>query len=594
MSEDAKAPRLGVLIHRWLAKRLGVLGAAIVVALAVVLFAAWTQWHTVRTWPGIATVVDYLEQAPIPTADPERFSVLVAQLENDVDREHERLILALVREFTGIQVLSLDRTISIAGPDPADHEREGHARARDYLARSGGSVLIWGSVLRHAGETRPQLYMTTARDEPGGASQYLIDTSAEFRLPAVFWEHLGEVLRLLVASRDDEFRAEAGRFVADRLPIFVARVRALVAARDQQLGWDADAHANTQVILADALSILGEQSGRNKFLEEAVEAYHAALEEWTRERVPLNWAMTQNNLGSALLRLGERESGTARLEKAVEAYRAALEERTRERVPLDWAMTQNNLGSALLRLGERESGAARLEEAVEAYRAALEERTRERVPLDWAMTQNNLGTALATLGGRESGTARLDQAVDAYRAALDERSRDRVPLRWAMTQNNLGNALATLGEREGGTVRLEQAIAAHRAALEEFTRERVPLDWAMTQNNLGGALTRLGERESGTGRLEEAVEAYHAALEEWTRERVPLQWAMAQNNLGNALLALGQRDSDTARLEQAIAAYDPALEVFQEAGAGYHVERTRRNRELARAVRDRLAGGGGG
>ena len=69
--------------------------------------------------------------------------------------------------------------------------------------------------------------------------------------------------------------------------------------------------------------------------------------------------------------LGERESGTARLEEAVAAYRAALEERTRERVPLDWATTQNNLGNALWTLGERESGTARLEEAVAAYRAAL-------------------------------------------------------------------------------------------------------------------------------------------------------------------------------------------------------------------------------
>ena len=32
-----------------------------------------------------------------------------------------------------------------------------------------------------------------------------------------------------------------------------------------------------------------------------------------------------------------RESGTARLEEAVAAYRAALEEWTRDRVPLDWA-----------------------------------------------------------------------------------------------------------------------------------------------------------------------------------------------------------------------------------------------------------------
>ena len=38
-----------------------------------------------------------------------------------------------------------------------------------------------------------------------------------------------------------------------------------------------------------------------------------ALKEWTRERVPLQWATTQNNLGIALRILGERESGTARL-----------------------------------------------------------------------------------------------------------------------------------------------------------------------------------------------------------------------------------------------------------------------------------------
>jgi hypothetical protein len=42
--------------------------------------------------------------------------------------------------------------------------------------------------------------------------------------------------------------------------------------------------------------------------------------EYTRERVPLEWAATQTNLGAALLRLGERESGTARLEQAVAAY----------------------------------------------------------------------------------------------------------------------------------------------------------------------------------------------------------------------------------------------------------------------------------
>ena len=63
--------------------------------------------------------------------------------------------------------------------------------------------------------------------------------------------------------------------------------------------------------------------------------------------------MTQNNLGIALAMLRQRETGTERLLEAVEAYRDALKERTRERVPLQWAMTQNNLGNAQALLNER-------------------------------------------------------------------------------------------------------------------------------------------------------------------------------------------------------------------------------------------------
>jgi tetratricopeptide (TPR) repeat protein len=89
-----------------------------------------------------------------------------------------------------------------------------------------------------------------------------------------------------------------------------------------------------------------------------------------------------------------------RIEEAVAAYRAALEEGTRERVPLDWAMTQNNLGTALSTLGARESGTARLEEAVAAYRTALEEWTREAAPHWHDIASQNLASCVAILEQR--------------------------------------------------------------------------------------------------------------------------------------------------------------------------------------------------
>ena len=302
--------------------------------------------------------------------------------------------------------------------------------------------------------------------------------------------------------------------------------------------------AALHVALGNALQTLGERENDPARLEQAVAAYHAALEEYSRDRAPHQWALTQNNLGSALQTLGKRESDTGRLEEAVAAYRAALEEYIRDRAPLQWAATQNNLGNALLALGKRESDTERLEQAVAAYRSALKERTRDHVPLQWAMTQNNLGNALRTLGERESGTGRLEEAVATYRAALKERTRDRVPLDWAATQNNLGSALLALGERESDPTRLEETVAAYLSALGELTRDRVPLDWAMTQNNLGNALAMLGEREGDTERLEEAVVAYRAALEEYTRDHAPYQWEVTQNNLDRVLQRLSEKENE--------------------------------------------------
>jgi hypothetical protein len=79
-----------------------------------------------------------------------------------------------------------------------------------------------------------------------------------------------------------------------------------------------------------------------------------------------------------------------------------LKERTRERVPLDWAMTQNNLGNALQTLGERGSGTARLEEAVAAYRVCIEVFEHSGASHHLAVAQRNLAGAEADIASRRS------------------------------------------------------------------------------------------------------------------------------------------------------------------------------------------------
>lgn len=581
MTEDGKPPSPGEIFRKWVYSRFGVNWGFVVLILLVAASYAFMNWDKVKTWPGVI----YATRERIPSADHNRFSVLIAHLEKDTNHEHELLIVEALKEIEGIQVLSLDRTIPLKGAVPEEMEKRGHEEARNYLRKSGASVIIWGMILKRGSSTAYKLYYTGSKGWERKPERYAAPRAeTQFSLPELFWSDLTKVLLLLVASDYNEFLAQEGQYVADHLLPFIVRVRKLLETSANRPGWDTDAMVNTRLILADTLYMFGEQSGKNEPIEEAVISYREVLKEFTREKVPLRWAMTQNSLGTALTSMGNRKGSTSQIEEAVVVLREALKVLIQDKVPLDWARTQGNLGVALSSLGEREDSTSHLEEAVIAYREALKEFTRERAPLDWAGSKNNLGIALSSLGAREDSTSHLKEAVVAYREALKEYTQERVPLLWAMTQHNLATTLSRLGEMESNTGLIEEAVLACREALKEYTRERVPLLWASTQHNLAYALSLLGERESGTARLEEAVTAYREALKEHTRERVPLGWAVVQHDLGTALTSLGEREGSTSHLKEAAVAYKLALEVFEDKQATHFVNNTKGGLQRAESL----------
>ena len=587
-SDDLQAnplDRLKKAIFHWLNTRLGLVGAAIILLPLTI----WWQWDKIEKLPGVAYLVEKLDDLKsLPQASGKSFSIMLAKLENDKDGKHRTVIKEALSRYEGIELFVAPRMVSTEGnANVTEAIRSAHEHARKLLKESHADVMIWGTVLDTSkGDSPLSLHWTTS-DKVGAktTSEGYRPTESNYDLPDLFWSNLGDVLGLLVTAQAATFYPQQGQSVADRLQPFIERTRVLLASSKLT----PDKLAAIKRPFADALIIYGEQRGDSNALIEAVAAFRDALKEYTRDRVPLGWAMTQNNLGGTLLSLGERESGNAHLDEAVTVLREELKERTRDRVPLDWAGTQNNLGLALQTLGEREIGTQRLDEAVTAYREALKEYTRERVPLDWAATQNNLGNAFSTLGEREGGTQRLDEAVTAYREALKEYTRERVPLDWAMTQSNLGTALQTLGERESGTQHLDEAVAAFRDALKEYTRDRAPLLWATTQDNLGRALTSIGKRKRDATSLEKAITILRDALQERARSNVPLKWAETQDNLGTALLNLGQENNDPQRIAAAVEAFHSALQEYTRDRAPIQFEKTTKNLASAKEALKHMA-----
>lgn len=388
--------------------------ATIVFCIVVAALTVWWHWDKVQHVPGLKQVAIWWYQQPLPKADPNRFAVAVTHLDNDDDRNFEKLIIEALKEFEGAQVLHVDRFIPLEGVYPKEMEKAGSKKAQGYLQETGAQVLIWGRVIKMSGRSLAKLYWT-ASEELGQSQAYgRYQPTQSNDLPSIFWEDLAEVLRLLIATQYRQFEVSHGKFAGSRLSAFIEKVRQVLKGSENRPGWDQETRGQTRLILANSLGILGDESGDRQPLDEAVQAYREALKEFPRETAPLKWAEVQNNLGVVLLMLGERDSGTKYLEEAVQVYREALKESTRERVPLSWAMTQNNLGNALLSLGDREQGTKRLEEAVQAYREALKERNRERVPLRWGEAQHNLGNTLATLGDRMNSVDLLCSALDAH------------------------------------------------------------------------------------------------------------------------------------------------------------------------------------
>jgi hypothetical protein len=70
--------------------------------------------------------------------------------------------------------------------------------------------------------------------------------------------------------------------------------------------------------------------------------------------------------------LANARAGRRGIEDAVDAFRAALEERTRERVPLDWAASFGGCGVALMIIADRADDANVADIAVRHIEGAYE------------------------------------------------------------------------------------------------------------------------------------------------------------------------------------------------------------------------------
>lgn len=330
--------------------------------------------------------------------DPERFRILIARLDRDPDGALSRKVVDAFRGATGIDWRDTCVAVS-AGTSRADQEA-GVATAEALHARRGADLVLWGEVVD------PKLpairvWFTAERASPDLKARPWRFEAGE--LEEAFHAGFADRMHAIAASSVAPALDRPGQSVADILRPLLPRLRNLLD--DPPRGMTPDGIISLRWTLALSCQTVGEQVGDGTLLHEAVALYRLALRDTPRQEKRDDWALTQNNLGVALtsrgvaLRsLGARGDDEA-LREAVAAYRAALEEFMRERVPVRWAITQNNLGTALRLQAERARDCGLVAEALIAIDGAIEELGKRAAPHYLAIARETRDSILAAARG---------------------------------------------------------------------------------------------------------------------------------------------------------------------------------------------------
>jgi tetratricopeptide (TPR) repeat protein len=258
-----------------------------------------------------------------------------------------------------------------------------------------------------------------------------------------------------------------------------------------------------QFLIADTKTQLGEKlegEARLQLLKEALADYQKTAPFYTRRDLPQKWALVQHNSGYVLLQLSKPATGSEGvkyLNDAIKAFHAALEGFNLAEAPLDRAMTLHNLGQALSGQADRtvdwNAGNKYLIEASDAYEAALSIDTARQIRAFEGADQSSLGAVLSKLGirlgERPESIEYLKRAVVAYRSAVALHTGEKLVQIRAVEQNKLGETLQELGERVGGSEGdryFNEALESHRSTLEVFT-PKLPKLWRLAQRGLARA-----------------------------------------------------------------------------------------------------------
>jgi tetratricopeptide (TPR) repeat protein/CRP-like cAMP-binding protein len=390
----------------------------------------------------------------------DRLDVRVSVLEGEGGEQAAAHLISELSKRRGLRARAMNAKVTLEfETDPVGAMRELKRSSERWLLDNGGDIVIWGAVapggalLHLRFFVREEMLVDQFRMGDGWTLLIVplpLDAAAAHRLHAA----------LLASVRTKQ----AGKLLTVRRDLDVL----LVDAREQLLQeipkLDPISRAEERATVARTFASATRFKRRAGDAQAAMGLLDTALEAFSADRTPLEWALAHRDRAFLGRFLAERTNDTSALENSIVDLEAALSVIGPNLFPYDWAAMNNRLGLALYRLDFDNGDAETLERALIAFENTLTIFDKKKTPSEWAEAMGHFGQVALVIGRENRDAAMLLQAVDACNAVVTARDRKHMPLHWASAQNNLGSALFLYGRVAGDTSALQGARDAFQTA----------------------------------------------------------------------------------------------------------------------------------
>lgn len=440
-------------------------------------------------------------------ADPDRFTVAVADLEGDSNPPGlSASVFRQMSEYAGIRFVRLGRALRSGGSGP--HDDPGAV-----LEETGCQAMIFGVVTdRRNGKFN--LGFITNKDEQGAEGGGPDDA---LQVEDVLW---GPLQRSFARFAERRFEAGAA-WENERRTHLEPIARQMITVLHGRAAHPLSRRTRWEIgrALGGTAGLLSIATREIHWLHDSVFGFLSALESIPSDVSAGERARARCALGEILQSLYDRKPDPNVLELAAEEYRTALPDLPLRATPPapDVPGVQYELAQVYETLGIREKDAARQEQAAAALRAARKILTPKNDPVEWRNATSFLRIILKRLVTREFSVPTVVEYETVARDELAYTSRETSPEKWADLQDGVGSlqfVMAHAGKESRGME--EEAEATLRAALSARDRRRNPVKWATT--NLAVADV-IGEVAEERGDPSKSCESLDRALDSWTELR---------------------------------------------------------------------------